>query len=218
MEIDPQAPNHQLLRSVVAVVIFLAITTALPVMADSIPGTVSTDPFDSTQGTTIVNHDTQQVPINTFRTSGGFEDGHTIMANGGLNSVSFIEFQTGDVVNLAGIRLFAANDGVGLSFRRTMNRFRLLADVDANGSYETVVIDQAITPDYSLQPGNAAGAANALDLTLETGSTVSAQDWRLEVTQGANDGVRVVEVDAIAECDVEDWRATLLGRRRDNPP
>ena len=201
MKHNLQTTSHKLAKSIAAAMIVLTVAAALPALADSIPGTVSTDPFDSTQGTVIINDDTIVDPINVFRTSGDFEDGHTLMANGGLNSVSFIEFQTGDVVNLAGIRLFAANDGVGLSFRRTMNRFRLLADVDADGSYETVVIDQAITPDYSLQPGNAAGAAHELDLTLGTGSTVTAQDWRLEVTQGSNiqpfEGARVVEVDAI---------------------
>ena len=101
--------------------------------ADGVPGTVSTDAFDSTSGTIVLAHDTIVDPINCFSTSGGFEGGHTLMRNGGLNSVSFINFQTGGAVSISGVRLFAHNDGAANIFSRAMNRLRLLAATDGNG-------------------------------------------------------------------------------------
>ncbi|MGK2857493.1 MAG: hypothetical protein ACSLFQ_09825 [Thermoanaerobaculia bacterium] len=174
-------------------------------VADLLPGTRSDDAFDSTSGTTILAHDTIVDPLNCFRTSGGFEDGHTLMRNGGLNSVSFIDFQTAGAVSISGVRLFAQNDGAGNSFRRTMNHFRLLADTDGNGSWETVVIDEPVNADYSTEPGNVSGVPSWLDRTLIS-ATVTSQRWRLEVTQGSDvqpfEGARVVEVDAIVLTDV----------------
>jgi hypothetical protein len=170
-------------------------------VAEIVPGTVSTDPFDSTQGTVVVNHDTIIDPINAFRTSGGFEDGHTLMRNGGLNSVSFIEFDTASPVSIVGVRLFAHND-LPDYFRRAMNHFKLLADTDNDSVFETVVVDVVIDPWYGNQPGNNATDISNLDLTLNAPGVVRSRHWRLEVTQGTDfqpyEGARLVELDAIA--------------------
>ncbi|MCM2315239.1 MAG: DUF11 domain-containing protein, partial [Thermoanaerobaculia bacterium] len=193
------------LAALAAIGLAATVLTAWTAAADIVPGTRSDDAFDSTSGTTILAHDTIIDPINCFRTSGGFEGGHTLMRNGGLNSVSFIDFQTAGAVSISGVRLFAQNDGAGNGFRRTMNRFRLLADVDGNGSWETLVIDEPVNPDYSTEPGNASGVPSFLDRTLIS-ATVTSQRWRLEVTQGSDvqpfEGARVVEVDAIVLTDV----------------
>ena len=176
------------------------------VMADGVPGTVSTDPFDSTNGTVIVDHDTIVDPINAFRINGGFEDGNTLMRNGGLNSVSFINFDTATRVSIVGVRLFASEEYFGpyMGYRRALNHFKLFADTDGDGTFETNVVDTAINVNYSLQPGNVAAQFGHLDLTISS-ALVTAQHWRLEVTQGSAlqpyEGARLVEVDAIPAPD-----------------
>jgi hypothetical protein len=161
----------------------------------------SNDPFDSSQGTVVVSHDTIIDPINAFRTSGGFENGNTLMRNGGLNSVSFIEFDTASPVSIAGVRLFAGNDKALCCLRRAMNHFKLLADVDGDSNFETTVVDAAINPDYDAQPGNNAPGIGHLDLTLLTSGVITAQHWRLEITQGSDiqpfEGARLIELDAL---------------------
>jgi len=162
--------RRQVLRSAITVVVTTVVFVVFcfpneqTAVADIVPGTVSSDPFDSTQGTVVVNDDTIIDPINAFRTSGGFEDGHTLMRNGGLNSLSFIEFDTASPVSIVGVRLFALNEGLFYGFRRAMNHFRLLADTDNDAAFETVVVDIAINPDYQYQPGN-----NATDPTKGRG-------------------------------------------------
>lgn len=190
------------LRTTLALLLILPVLLILPkqAMADCIPGTVSSDPFDSSQGTMVVNDDTIIDPINAFRTSGDFEDGHTLMRNGGLDSVSFIEFDTPSSVPIIGVRLFAAEDLFWVP-RRAMNHFALFADTDGDGTFETTVVDAAIDPLYTNQPGNIATDPHHLDLTLLTSGIITAQHWRLEVTQGSDlqpyEGARLVELDAI---------------------
>ncbi len=161
----------------------------------------SEDPFDASRGTVVVDSDAQADPINAFRTSGGFEDGHALMGNGGLGSVSFIEFETPTPRGILGVRLLAHNDSDFCCLRRTMSRFTLLADVDGDGIYETPVIDAPISPDYGLQPGNAGTDPSDLDVTLLSVGPVQSKYWMLEVTQGSDvqpfEGVRLVEVDAL---------------------
>jgi hypothetical protein len=200
-------PAHSLPRSYPRASVFilgLTLLCTLPARAD-IAETVSNDPFDSTRGTVVLNHDVIIDPINAFRTHGGFEDGHTLMRNGGIGSVSFIEFQTGCRASIEGVRLVAANDGAANSFRRSLSRFQLRADLDDNGSFETLVVDTGtVNPDYSTQPGNASANPQVLDLTLTNigGGVISAQHWRLEPSRGSDvqpfEGARIIEVDALA--------------------
>jgi hypothetical protein len=142
------------------------------------------------------------------------------MRNGGLDSVSFIDFETPRPVRIEGVRHFAHNDGVSFNFRRAMNHFRLFADLDADGMAETLVIDEAIESDYELEPGNSATDPTNLDLALFTAMPVRAQVWRLEVTQGSDEqpfeGARLVELDALgpacgACADCEEVHATIDG-------
>ena len=64
--------------------ILAAVACARSARADIVPGTVSTDPFDSTQGTVVVANDVIVDAVNAFRTAGGFEGGQTLMRNGGV--------------------------------------------------------------------------------------------------------------------------------------
>lgn len=167
----------------------------------------SSDPFDSTQGTLVLASDAIVDPINAFRTSGGFENGNTLMRNGGPGSMSFIEFATPYPATIQGIRLFAHNDSDTCCLRRTLSGFALFADTDGDGSFETTVVNVPINPSYGAQAGNAAGDPSDLDLTLLAAAPVRAQRWRLETIQGSNfgsfEGPRVVEVDAIALPDAD---------------
>ena len=195
--------------------VVLCLTTIEVAKADIVPGTVSTDAFDFTQGTVITNDDTIIDPINAFRRSGGFEDGHTLMRNGGLGSISFIEFATASPVTIGGVRLFAHNDGdfsydgdspdegEYLGFRRAMSNFSLFADTNSDSVFETVVANRNINPNYALQTGNNAALPEDLDLTIPSlVGNITAQSWRLEVTQGSDiqpfEGARLVELDALA--------------------
>ena len=182
--------------------VVLSLATIKVAKADIVPGTVSTDAFDSTQGTVIMNDDTIIDPINAFRTSGGFEDGHTLMRNGGLGSISFIEFATASPITIGGVRLFAHNDGEYFGFRRAMSNFSLLADTNSDSVFETVVANRNINPNYALQTGNNAALSEDLDLTIPSlVGNITAQSWRLEVTQGTDiqpfEGARLVELDAL---------------------
>lgn len=189
-----------------AVAVMTLLAGAQEALADGMVGPVSTDPFDSTRGTVIVADDTIVDPINAFRTSGGFEDGHTLMRNGGLGSLSFIEFDTAGPVSIVGVRLFAASDEP-YWLRRAMSHFTLRADADGDAVFETLVADVEINPYYALQPGNAASDPGRLDLTLAAGGVITAQHWRLEVTQGSDvqpyEGARLVELDAIPVPDAD---------------
>ena len=179
----------------------LTLAAARLAVADIVPGTVSTDPFDSLQGTTVGPNDAIVDPINAFRTSGGFEGGHVLMRNDVPGSLSFIEFDTPCVVTISGVRLFAHNDGVANGYRRAMSGFTLLADVDDDGTYESTAVTTTINVDYATQPGNVATDPTSLDQTLMTSVPVSARHWRLEVIQGTNmqpfEGARLVELDAL---------------------
>ena len=187
----------------------LTFITSFSALADGVPGTVSTDLFDSTQGTTIIgqsiNSDTPA--ISAFSTTGTFENGHVLMTNGAIDSISFIEFDTATDAEIRGVRLFARNDGAAFGFRRAMNNFRLLADRDGDGSYEFEVVNSAITVNYANQANNIATDPNNLDLTIMSSEVVRSRLWRLEVSQGTNiqpfEGARLVELDAIAaSCDI----------------
>ncbi len=187
------------LKSTVITLFFSAFS-----LADGNPNTVSSDLFDLSQGTVVVNSDAFATPESTFSPTGPFEGGHTLMRTGNPGDSSFIEFRTSGRVSIEGFRLFAGSDS-GAGTRRAMSNFRLLADLDNNGSYETVVYDEPISATYSLQPGNAATLAEQLDLTVMLPAVVSSQNWRLETIQasaGAFSEVRLIELDAIAASSI----------------
>lgn len=189
------------MKSVSLLAMAVAVAVAGTVLADANPNTSSADVFDSTRGTTIVSTDAIADPINVFRTSGGFEDGHALMRNGGIGSVSFINFRTPQPVTLTAVRMFAGSDGAANGNRRAMNRFRLLVDENNDGTYEAAVVDRSVNVDYSQIPGDADPSQNGFDLTVPLAAPTTASNWRLEVTQGTNlqpfEGARVIELDGI---------------------
>ena len=159
------------------------------------------DVFDVAQGTTITAFTPGLfAPEAVFGANArGAEPDTAFCPDVGQGNSSFIELQTADRIALNGIRLYGKNDG-GTVFRRAMSAFRLLADVDADGTFETVVIDKDILVNYSQQPDNLAATGNALELNIAF-QTIVAQNWRVEFEQGTSassfEGVRIIEVDGI---------------------
>jgi hypothetical protein len=124
---------------------------------------------------------------------------NSFFPDGNAGDVHQVRFEPGSAVNLEGIRLQAASDGPTQSFRRSMSHFKLLADIDGDGEYETVLVDQTININYADVPNNEAEQSNHLDLTFQF-DTVVAQSFMAEVTtgtSGTHSGVRVLELDAI---------------------
>lgn len=196
---------HTPLRSFLIVAFFLLLPFAAP--ADDFPDVSGTDVFDVSNGTVVVSHDTIIDPVNAFSTSGGFENGHTLMRNGGVGSLSFINFDTPEFVTVSGVRLSAKNDQAECCQRRSLSKFSLLADVDSDGEFETLVAESSIDISYENQPGNEAIEPGNLILNLRGESAVTSKHWRIETIQGSDlqpfEGARIVEVDAI-ECVDED--------------
>lgn len=162
------------------------------------------DPLDQSQGATILNSTAgfQPGPGAVFGANlGGVEPGNAFAPNLGVGNASFIELRTTTLATLSGIRLYANNDGSGLNFRRAMRAFRLLADVNGDGSFETMAANRQIAVNYTTQPGNLATQANFLEL-LVTFSAITSANWRVEFEQGtavsSADGVRIIEVDGVA--------------------
>ena len=197
--------NHAAPRALLFFVLLLCFSVSAH--ADDLAGVSGTDVFDLSNGTVVVAHDTIIAPENVFSISNGFENGHTLMRNGGPGSMSFINFDTAEFETVSGVRLFAKNDQAGCCQRRSLSGFRLLADVDSDGVYETVVVETAIDISYQNQLGNESTEVGELVLSLRSTTAVTAKHWRLEAEQGSDlqpfEGARIVEVDAF-ECIDED--------------
>lgn len=182
----------------------LVVLSAVASAQYTVPPT-TTDPLDAASGVTVTAftsgifpHPNAAIGVN----AGAPEPGHCFCPNVGLGNSSFIEVTTGPVpVVLTGGRLYGANDGAANGFKRAMGGFKLRADTDGDGSFETLAADVTIDPNYANQPGNAATLSNFLELTLSFPAIVSRR-WRMEFVQGTGfsgifEGVRIVEFDGI---------------------
>jgi len=163
----------------------------------------SVDALDVARGATITafTPGIQPGPEAAFGANlGGAEPGVAFAPSGDAGDTTFIDLRTPNPVTLGGVRIYAKNDGSNVGFRRSMRAFRLFADTDGDGVFETIVTDAAIKKNYNDQAGNAATQVNALELEI-TFPAVTAQDWRFEFEQGVSfgefDGVRIIEVDGL---------------------
>jgi hypothetical protein len=164
----------------------------------------SSDAIDVTLGTTVTAFTAGIAPAPEAAIGGnpgGPEPGTCFCPNVGIGNDSFIEVARTAPVTLAGARLYGKNDGVAVSFRRAMSGFRMYADTDGDGTFETNVVTAAINPDYDNEPANLATQSEYLELAFSFTATTAA-DWRMEFVQGtqigAFEGVRIIEVDAFA--------------------
>ena len=140
---------------------------------------------------------------------GGPEPGTCFFPDIGLGGVGFVEVRTTSPAALTGVRLYAKNDGTLNFNRRAMRAFRVFADTDNNGTFETQVVNVAIDVSYTNEPNNLATQPEFLELAFSFASTTAAA-WRFEFEQGVLippfEGMRVIEVDGFAaacyaDCD-----------------
>lgn len=114
-----------------------------------------------------------------------------------------VDVETARTVTATSFRLRAANDDGELLFRRAISGFRVEADRDGDGSFETPVFERTVPTNYALVPGNASGSmVTELDLTIRF-SPVTARRWRFSATQGVStgspfDGPRIREIELYA--------------------
>ena len=164
----------------------------------------TSDALDSAQGTLVTNFTAGIGPAPTAAIGanpGGPEPGTCFCPNVGVGNYSFVEVLTASAVTLSSARLYGKNDGAANAYRRAMSGFRLMADTDANGTFETTVVNATIATNYALQAPNLALTTEYLEL-LFTFAPTSAAAWRMEFVQGTSvgiyEGARVIEVDGIA--------------------
>ena len=114
-----------------------------------------------------------------------------------------VDVETPRTVTATSFRLRAAHDDGATLFRRAINGFRLEADRDGDGSFETPVFERTMPTNYALVPGNASGSkVTELDLTIHF-APVTARRWRFSATQGVStgspfDGPRLREIELYA--------------------
>lgn len=113
------------------------------------------------------------------------------------------DVETTVTVTATAFRLRAAHDDGATLFRRALNGFRLDADRDGDGDFETLVLERTIPTDYARVPGNVSRAnVTELDLTIRF-SPITARRWRFTATQGLStgsdfDGPRIREIELYA--------------------
>lgn len=114
-----------------------------------------------------------------------------------------VDVETARTVTATSFRLRAAHDDGEALFRRAISGFRVEADRDGDGSFETPVFERTIPTNYALVPGNASGSKlTELDVTIRF-SPVTARRWRFSATQGVStsspfDGPRLREIELYA--------------------
>jgi hypothetical protein len=184
-------------RGVLAVLLIGAAVFLRPPTASAQAGD---DPF---AGAAVVNstRGTAQ-PAALFDGSNVDPGSVAFFANVGRGSNAEVVFET-PRITLSGVRLYAANDGRGMSFRRSMNRFQFFADVNGDGAFTVFerVADQSVALDYnSGQAGDLDKTPNEIEFAFAFARTTASR-WRVVVTQGTSvgefAGVRIQEVDAI---------------------
>jgi hypothetical protein len=117
-------------------------------------------------------------------------------------AVSQLYFNTSSQVVIAGVRVFASHDGEHTSYHRSMSGFRLYADTNKDGFYDTKLVDQAVDYTYSVaRPYNEAAYNGLLVMTFGFNENIGASNFLLEVDQGVEGvtgGVRLSELDALS--------------------
>lgn len=166
---------------------------------------VSTDVFDVSRGGSITASSStisgfEPIGLIGGATTGENNAGNTIFTNvGTIAAPNFVNIKTAGLVTLNGVNLFTLRDATPSgTLSRSTSRFSLFADVDGNGSFETVLVN-GVDP-------NDNGLANTY-----TFAAVTAQFFRAEFVGNTNvvyDGPRIVELDAIGSAVPEPGEVT----------
>ena len=153
---------------------------------------------DAFTGATIL--DGPSTASRSFDGSDADPNNVTFFPDVGLGNSAVVAFTTAPLT-LAGITLFAGNDGAAFGFRRAMSAFRFYADTDNDGSYERLLVNQAINIDYNSGQAGVVATASGMAMTFQFAGDVTSSRWQYEVFQGGEvgifEGVRVQEIDAI---------------------
>ena len=174
----------------------LLLLAATPAFAD-VNWMTSGDAFDLSQGSVITaasgvapgsSADALLSPNEP-----GVEQGALFFPDGSDGTINFIEWETAEPVTLAGFNLWANGDLPHSPELRTIEHFKLLAEV---GEEMVIVHEQAVTSPYEFRDDEFA-------LIISTSvEPVTATHWRAEFTQhgdGPGSGPRIQELDGFAD-------------------
>jgi hypothetical protein len=190
---------------------------------------VTTDIFDTSQGASVLGSSAMlgccggSQPQNSFGGMFGVEPPHTLFSDGpGPGSLDFINFQTGNLIDLTGYDAVIADDsddpGNPGNPNRGSSSFSLFSSPDSSFTVLNLVSTTALPSSYASNYGT-----NAI-LISDTFAPVRAQFFRIEITRTTAGGPRIREIDGVGTVAVpEPASAALLavgaglgflGRRR----
>ncbi len=169
---------------------------AAPTFTTDGSGGVTNDLFDDSQGARVI----QSTPVlpfggedirEAFGVIGGVEGGNAIFQDGpGVGSVDIVTWQTANFINLTGVELRFAQDG--LDANRSVAAYNLFATQDG------VNYTSISSGNVPLTAGSGSPMVNAplliSDLAPGAGST-NVRGFRLEVTRNSSSGPRFIEID-----------------------
>jgi hypothetical protein len=167
--------------------------------AQALPTPSVADPWDVSQGNTVINNTPVHSGFNIndiFGYQGGStEPGNLVFEDGyGAGTLHKVSWQTPNPVTLMGCNLFGSHDGPGNGSIRSFTNFLLEASNDYSTWQTLVNFDSG-----SAFPWNDGGNAGYLARFLPFSAPITAQYFRASFTQDDQPyGPRVVELDAVA--------------------
>ena len=191
------------------------VTVAAPFVTGGSGDGVTSDIFDLSQGTIVL----ETSPLlgccggsageNTFGGMAGVEPPHTLFVDGvPVGSLDFINFQTASLIELTGYSAILADDSDNPANFGDPNRgsssFSLYTSPDATFSSPTLISNTALPSSYLSNYGT-----NAIQIT-DTFAPVTAQFFRLEVTRTTEAGPRIRELDGVGTVVPEPMSVGLL--------
>ncbi len=186
------------------VVISATPTLASPTYSTDPSGGVTTDLFDISQGSVVIQS-SQVLPFGGediregFGGNGGVESGNVMFADGAaIGAVDTVEWQTADFINLSAVQLRFSQDGGDPN--RSTAAYHLFSTQD--GVNYTSVSSGTVP----LVGGSGTAMINSPllinDSTL-SGGTTNVRGFRLEVVRNSANGPRMVEVDGFGTAGVQ---------------
>lgn len=176
---------------------------------------VSDDIFELSQGTLVLSNS----PLlnccggapaeNTFGGSGGVEGVHTLFADGApAESIDFINFQTGSLIELTGYTATLADDSDNPANLGDPNRgsssFSLYVSPDASFAAPVLISTTPLLPSYSTNYGT-----NGILIT-DSFAPVTGEFFRIQITRATGAGPRIREVDGVGTAVPEPAAGAVL--------
>ncbi|HEX5175619.1 MAG TPA: PEP-CTERM sorting domain-containing protein [Chthoniobacteraceae bacterium] len=176
---------------------------------------ITTDIFDTSQGASVLSSSPMiaccggSQPQNSFGGSFGVEVPHTLFADGPEpGSIDFINFQTGNLIDLTGYNAILADDSDDPANPGNPNRgsssFSLFSSPDDTFTTLNLISTTALPSSYASNYG-----ANSI-LISDTFAPVQAQFFRIEVARTTAGGPRIREIDGVGEVAVPEPASAAL--------